>query len=60
MGLILLALTALGAVLVVVRLIIGADLSDVVDLAGQPDQPSAGPAACGWRRSAVGSPPPAA
>jgi uncharacterized membrane protein len=35
---ILLALTAIGAVLVVVRLIIGADLSDVVDLGGQPDQ----------------------
>jgi hypothetical protein len=35
---ILLALTAVGAVLVAVRLIIGADLSDVVDLAGQSDQ----------------------
>jgi hypothetical protein len=34
---ILLTLTLLGAVLVLVRLIIGADLSDVVDLAGEPD-----------------------
>ena len=42
-----------GAVLVLVRLIIGADLSDVVDLAGQPDQALSRPAACGWRRSAA-------
>jgi hypothetical protein len=36
--LILLGLTALGAILVLARLLIGADLGDVVDLAGQPDQ----------------------
>jgi hypothetical protein len=36
--LILLGLTALGGVLVLIRLVAGADLSDVVDLAGQPDQ----------------------
>ena len=35
--LILLGLTALGAILVLVRLVVGADLSDIVDLAGQPD-----------------------
>src|SRR5919106_2297705 len=35
---VLLGLTALGAVLVLVRLVIGADLGDVVDLAGMPDQ----------------------
>ena len=34
---ILLGLTALGAILVLVRLVVGADLGDVVDLAGQPD-----------------------
>jgi hypothetical protein len=36
--LILLGLTALGAVLVLVRLVIGADFGDVVDLAGAPDR----------------------
>jgi hypothetical protein len=36
-GTIVLGLTAVGAVLVLVRLVIGADLSDVVDLAGSPD-----------------------
>jgi hypothetical protein len=36
--LILLVLTAFGAILVLVRLVVGADLSDVVDLAGQPDR----------------------
>jgi hypothetical protein len=36
--LIILALAAIGALLVIVRLLIGADLSDVVDLAGQPDR----------------------
>jgi hypothetical protein len=36
--LILIGLTGLGAILVLVRLVGGADLSDVVDLAGQPDQ----------------------
>jgi hypothetical protein len=37
--LILLALTTIGAVLVLVRLVLGADLSDVVnDLAGEPDR----------------------
>jgi hypothetical protein len=35
---ILLGLTVAGAVLVLVRLVIGADLSDVADLAGSPDQ----------------------
>jgi hypothetical protein len=33
-----LALTGLGAVLVLVRLVVGADLSDVVSLDGQPDR----------------------
>jgi hypothetical protein len=36
--LILLGLAALGAILILVRLVVGADLSDVVDLAGEPDQ----------------------
>jgi hypothetical protein len=37
--LILLGLTTIGAVLLILRLVIGADLSDVVnDLAGQPDR----------------------
>jgi hypothetical protein len=36
--LILLALTAIGTVLVLVRLVVGADLGDVVDLGGQPDR----------------------
>jgi hypothetical protein len=35
---ILLALTAAGALLVLIRLVVGADLSDVVDLAGEPDR----------------------
>jgi hypothetical protein len=35
---VLLGLTTLGAVLVLIRLVIGADLGDIVDLAGRPDQ----------------------
>ncbi len=35
---ILFGLTVAGAVLVLVRLVVGADLSDVADLAGAPDQ----------------------
>jgi hypothetical protein len=36
--LIILALTAPATILVLVRLVVGADLSDVVDLAGEPDR----------------------
>jgi uncharacterized membrane protein len=58
-ALVLLGLTGVGALLILVRLFIGADLGDIVDLAGIPDQDLSRAGGRGSRRSARASPRPA-